>query len=139
PDTRIKINAARDLTKSEIKRLALADPAGVPAGIYAKAYLEKQNLWPAVAPKIVPTENVRAALAAVESGNVEAAIVYKTDAAISKKSKVVFEIPRADTPPIHYPVAILKDAKEPGPARKFLDDLFSPKATAVFEKYGFAT
>lgn len=138
-DSPIAIGAARDLANPQIKRVALADPAGVPAGIYAKAYLQKENLWARLEKKIVPTENVRAALAAVESGNVEAAIVYKTDAAISKKSKIVFEIPRAETPAIHYPVALLKDAKQPGAAKKFLDYLFSPTATALFQRYGFMT
>src|SRR5207237_6926204 len=139
PDTRIKINAARDLTKSEIKRLALADPAGVPAGIYAKAYLEKQNLWPAVAPKIVPTENVRAALAAVEAGNVEAAIVYKTDAAISKKISIAFVVPAADSPAIHYPVALLKDSKDTHSANNLKEYLLGPAATPLFTNVEFAT
>jgi phosphate-selective porin OprO and OprP len=55
--------------------------------------LTQQQLWPAIEPKVVPTENVRAALAAVESGNVEAGVVYKTDAGISKKVKVAYEVP----------------------------------------------
>lgn len=138
-DSAVQIDSAHDLTKSDIKRIAIADPRGVPAGIYAKAFLEKQKLWPSLSAKIVPTENVRAALAAVEAGNVEAAIVYQTDAAISKKAKIAFKIPSADTPPIHYPVAIVKDAKQPAAAAKFIDYLFSPAATALFEKRGFIT
>jgi molybdate transport system substrate-binding protein len=130
------ITSGRDLTNAEIKRVALADPAGVPAGIYAKGYLEKQGLWKALSEKIVPTENVRAALAAVESGNVEAAIVYKTDAAISKHTKIAFEIPPADTL-IRYPVAVLTDSKQRIAATKVIDHLFSPAATSVFQKYEF--
>jgi molybdate transport system substrate-binding protein len=131
------ITSGRDLKNPEIKRVALADPAGVPAGIYAKAYLEKQNLWTALSQKIVPTENVRAALAAVEAGNVDAAIVYKTDAAISKNTKIAFEIPPDDTPPIRYPVAVLTDSKQRTAANKFIEFLFSPAATSVFQKHGF--
>ena len=86
-------------------RLALAEPKTVPAGIYAKEYLQTQKLWSAVEAKVIPTENVRAALAAVEAGNVEAGIVYKTDAAISKKVKVAFEVPRAEGPAISYPMS----------------------------------
>jgi len=138
-DSGIRIGSANDLSKTEIKRIALADPAGVPAGIYAKAFLEKENLWQALSPKIVPTENVRGALAAVESGNVEAAIVYKTDAAISRKTKIAFEIPVGKTPPIHYPVALLKDSRQPDAAKKFINYLFSSDATALFQKYGFIT
>ena len=120
-----------------MKRLALAEPKTVPAGIYAKEYLEKQNLWPAVEAKVVPTENVRAALAAVESGNVEAGIVYKTDAAISKKVKVACEIPAKDAPAISYPMAVVKEAKEPEAAKHFLKHLDSDEAARVFEKFGF--
>jgi molybdate transport system substrate-binding protein len=138
-DSGLSLVSAKDLAGSNIKRLALADPAGVPAGIYAKQFLQKQNLWSALEKKIVPTENVRAALAAVESGNVQAAIVYKTDAAISKKTEVAFEIPTAEAPPIHYPVALLKDARDPLAAKKFLEYIFSSDATSVFRKYGFLT
>ena len=136
-DNTTPIVSARDLAKPEIKRVALADPAGVPAGIYAKAYLEKQDLWAALSQKIVPTENVRAALAAVESGNVDAAIVYKTDAAISKITKIALEIPPADTPPIRYPVAVLTESKQRIAATKLIEHLFSPAATSVFQKHGF--
>ena len=70
-DSTLQIKSASDLTNAGIKQIALADPKAVPAGVYAKGWLTKQQLWPAVEPKVVPTENVRAALAAVASGNVE--------------------------------------------------------------------
>ena len=136
-DSHLQIKSARDLGSSAVKRLALADPAGVPAGIYAKQFLQRQNLWSALSPKIVPTENVRGALLAVEAGNVEAAIIYKTDAAISKRTKVAFEVPAADTPAIHYPVALLTDAKDRASAKRFWAHLFSANATSLFEKHGF--
>lgn len=136
-DSKLAIASARDLTQTSVKRIALADPQTVPAGIYSKKYLETLGLWPALAPKVVPTDNVRAALAAVESGNVEAGMVYKTDAAISKKVKIAFAVPPGEGPPILYPVALLKDSKDPAAARKFLDYLNSAEATRVFEKFGF--
>lgn len=129
--------SASDLTKPEYKKLALAEPRSVPAGIYAREYLEKLGLWEAVKERIVPTENVRAALAAVESGNVDAGIVYKTDALISKKVKVAVEISGAEAPKISYPVAVVKSSKEPERAKKFADYLAGPAARAVFEKFGF--
>lgn len=136
-DRALKITSANDLAREEVKRIALADPKTVPAGIYAKDYLEKAKLWPTVARKVIPTDNVRAALAAVESGNVEAGMVYKSDAAISKKVKIACEISGPDAPDIRYPMALLKEAKEPEAARKFLDHLASPEAGRVFEKFGF--
>lgn len=131
------IETPKDLATDKVKRLALAEPRTVPAGIYAKEYLQKQNLWPAVEAKVIPTENVRAALAAVEAGNVEAGIVYKTDAAISKKVKVAYEVPAKDNPAISYPMALVKDAKQAEAARKFLSHLESDEAGRVFEKCGF--
>ncbi len=126
-----------DLASEKVKRLAIAEPRTVPAGIYAKEYLQKQNLWPAVEAKVVPTENVRAALAAVESGNAEAGIVYKTDAAISQHVKVAYDVPAADTPAISYPMAVLKESKSPDAARRFLRHLDSKQAGDVFKKFGF--
>ena len=126
-----------DLTKAEYKKLALAEPQTVPAGIYAREYLQKVGLWDAIKEKVVPTENVRAALAAVESGNVDAGIIYKTDSLISKKVKIAVEILAAEGPKISYPVAVLKSSKEPERAKKFAEYLAGPKARAIFAKFGF--
>jgi molybdate transport system substrate-binding protein len=127
----------KDLAGADIKHIALADPQTVPAGVYSKAYLEKLGLWDAVQPKVIPTQNVRAALAAVGSDNADAGIVYKTDAQISKKVKVVDEIPAAEGPKISYPVALIKGSSQADAAQKFLTYLESPAAGAVFAKYGF--
>ncbi len=127
-----------DLTTPAIKHLSLGDPKAVPAGVYAKACLEKAGFWPALEPKVVPADNVRAALVVVESGNAEAGIVYKTDAAISKKVKVALEIPAADGPKITYPAALLKDPRNPEAARKFLIYLAGKEADETFVKFGFS-
>ncbi len=126
-----------DLRQAEYKRIALAEPATVPAGIYAREYLTKKGVWDAVKAKVVPLESVRAALAAVESGNVEAGIVYKTDAAISNKVSVALEISREDGPAITYPLAVLKSAKDPQKAKAFAEYLFAPAAEGFFRKLGF--
>ena len=136
-DATVVPKSASDLTKPEYKKLALAETHVVPAGIYAREYLQKAELWDSVKEKIVPTENVRAALAAVESGNVEAGFVYKTDAMISKKVKVAVEISAAEGPKISYPVAVLKSSKTPENAKRFAQYLVGPEARAIFEKAGF--
>jgi molybdate transport system substrate-binding protein len=135
----LSISAPRDLAQPAITRLALADPNAVPAGVYARQFLRKENLWDSLQPRIVPTANVRGALAAVESGNAETAIVYKTDAAISKRVKVAWEVPRAEGPAISYPMAAIKEAPEPAAAERFLDYLGSPAAGKVFAQFGFIT
>ncbi|HTH47893.1 MAG TPA: molybdate ABC transporter substrate-binding protein [Candidatus Limnocylindria bacterium] len=136
-DRPLAISAAQDLADPKVKRLALAEPKSVPAGIYAKEYLTRQKLWTAVEPKVVPTENVRAALAAVESGNVDAGIVYQTDAAISQQVKVAFVVPAAEGPMISYPLALLKESKHPDAAKKFLAYLEAKAAGGIFRRYGF--
>ena len=87
--------------------------------------------------KVVPTENVRAALAAVEAGNAEAGIVFKTDAATSRKVRVAYEVPASDGPAISYPMAVMREAKEPEAAKRFLEHLDSEEAGRVFNKFGF--
>jgi molybdate transport system substrate-binding protein len=136
-DSAIAVQSPQDLAGAAVKRIALADPATVPAGIYAKTCLEKLNLWTAVEPKVVATENVRSALAAVESGNVEAGMVYKTDAGISKKVRIAYEVPVKDAPDIRYPMAVLKDSADPEAAKRFLHYLDSDAAGSVFRKFGF--
>jgi len=136
-DSGAVIKSAKDLAGPEIKKIALGEPGSVPAGIYAKEYLEKLGLWEQLRDKIVPVENVRAALAAVEAGNAEAGIVYKTDAMISKKVKAAYEVPAAEGPAISYPLAVIKDAREPEAATRLAAYLSSGVAEAAFEKYGF--
>jgi molybdate transport system substrate-binding protein len=131
------IRSPKDLIQESVKRVALGDPRAVPIGIYAREYLEKLRLWDGIKSKVVATENVRAALAAVEAGNADASIVYKTDAAISGKVKVAFEVPLEEGPKISYPMAMVKDAKAPEAAKKFLAYLGSEEAGTIFKRYGF--
>lgn len=136
-DSKLKISRPADLAAPAIRALALAEPQTVPAGIYAKQYLRKMGLWDKLSGRVVPTENVRAALAAVEAGNVEAGIVYRTDARTSKGVRIAYEIRRAEGPAISYPFAVLAGAERREAARKLLEHLRSPSALAVFRKHGF--
>ena len=136
-DGKLAVNSAADLTRPEIKRVAVAEPNSVPVGVYTKAYLTGLKLWDQVAAKVVPTENVRASLAAVESGNVEAGTVYKTDALISKKVRIAYEVPAAEGPKIAYPLAALKNSRNPESARRLLSFLGGAEARVVFARYGF--
>ncbi len=138
-DSALKFSSVADLAKPEVKKIAVAEPNSVPVGVYTKEYLTKLGVWDKVLPKVVPTDNVRASLAAVESGNVEAGTVYKTDALISKKVKIACEVPAAEGPKITYPIAALKDSKNPEASRKLLKFLGSGEARGVFARYGFTT
>jgi molybdate transport system substrate-binding protein len=136
-DSKLAISSPKDLLKAEIKRIALAEPSSVPVGVYSSKYLAAEGLWNQIKPKVVPVQDVRATLASVESGNVEAGFVYKTDAAVSKKVKIVYEVPIDKGPKITYPVAIVKESKRKDAARDFLSCVSSAPAKETFKKYGF--
>jgi molybdate transport system substrate-binding protein len=136
-DSNLAIATPADLVAPGLRALALAEPQTVPAGVYAKTWLTSLDLWQKVVHRVVPTENVRAALSAVESGNADAAIVYRTDAKISKKVRVAYEVKRGDGPPISYAFAALREAKDPEGARRFVAYLAGAKAREIFTAYGF--
>jgi len=135
-DGDLAIAGPQDLV-GKVRVLALAEPQTVPAGIYAKQYLRSAGVWSKVIDKVVPTDNVRAALSAVEAGNADAAIVYATDAKISTKVKVAWQVPAAEGPKISYPLALVAGGKQQAAARRFADFLASEEAKAVFRRHGF--
>src|SRR5215472_12028177 len=130
--SRVRVAQATDLTR--LSRLALADPAAVPVGIYAKKWLESVGLWATIEPRVVPTLDVRAALAAVESGAVDAGIVYRTDAAISKKVRIALVV--TNGPEITYSLAPVASSKSPA-ARAFVEFVSGEAGRSVFERRGF--
>jgi molybdate transport system substrate-binding protein len=136
-DSEQQVAAPRDLEKNAFKRIATGDPDTVPAGVYAKQYLESVGVWKNIVSKITPAENVRAALAFVASGNADAALVYKTDALSSKQVRIAYEVPAGELK-IRYPIALVKDAAASAEATAFLHYLESARAAAVFARYGFA-
>jgi molybdate transport system substrate-binding protein len=136
-DSRLTITSPADLAGRSVRNIALAEPQSVPAGIYAKQYLRKIGLWQKVVGKVIPTDNVRGALAAVESGNADAGIVYKTDALISRGVHVAYEVPQHEGPDISYPAAVVADSKQQAAAQRLLDFFQSPPAQEIFRKYGF--
>ncbi len=119
------------------RRLALADPTGVPAGRYAQAALEALGAWKAVTPLVVRADNVRAALTFVERKEAAAGIVYATDAALTNKVEIVGTFPAGSHPPISYPLAIVAKNETPE-ARAFRDFLLGDVAKGIYRKYGFA-
>ena len=129
---------AKQLAGPAVVRLSLANPETVPAGRYAKIWLEARNTWNDVAARVLPAIDVRAALSAVESGGAEAGIVYRTDALRTKRVHVIFEVPLAEGPAIVYPHAALRAARDERLARKLIEFLDGPAARAAFERHGFA-
>lgn len=116
-------------------RLALADPDVVPAGRYARAALGKLGAWEPLAGRLVPAENVRAAMAFVARGEAVLGIVYATDARVERRVQVVATLPEDSHPPIRYPAAAVRGAR--AGAADFLRFLRSPAAASVFSAAGF--
>src|SRR6202030_769413 len=118
-------------------RIAVADVKTVPAGLYAKAALESLGAWAAAEPKLVMTENVRAALAFVARRKTSVGIVYRTDAKIESFVKIIGIFPEDSHEPITYPVAATAESTNPVVTR-YLNFLRSSSAKAIFERYGFS-
>jgi molybdate transport system substrate-binding protein len=138
PDDRPRtMISVRDLLDPAIRRIAIGDPAAVPAGVYAKQYLQSIGIWLDVAGKVVPAGSVRLALAAVESGGADAAIVYHTDVAVATHAREALLIAAAEGPRIVYPAAIVRAGKNHEGGRRFLAFLQTPAAAAVFTRAGF--
>jgi len=126
-----------DLTGANVKKISIGTPETVPAGKYAKDTLTTLNLWEQLQPKMVLAKDVRQVLTYVETGNVDAGLVYRTDAAISDKVKIVAAAPAGSSAPIVYPMAVIKSTKHQQEAEAFAAFLTSDDAVKVFEKYGF--
>ncbi len=135
-DVKIAIAQGLDLSKYLGNGLlATGDPDHVPAGKYAKAALEKLDMWNFVATKLARASDVRSALVWVEKGESPLGIVYSTDASVSKQVRIVAYFPEGSYPPIVYPASLVKNASSR--AKEFLAYLKSDEAKKVFEKYGF--
>ena len=137
-DSTSNISYFKDLARPDVKQIALGEPATVPAGLYAKQVLTSLGIYDAVNAKAVLAKDVRQVLTYVETGNVDAGIVYSTDALSSSKVKVVATAPANSHDPVIYPAAVIKDSKNPAAARAFLDFLSGAQAAAIFTKYGFS-
>jgi molybdate transport system substrate-binding protein len=114
-------------------RLAMGQRDGVPAGSYARQWLQSTGLWGPLLPYIAETDNVRAALALVAQGAAPLGIVYASDAAAEPRVRVLYTVPATAHAPIRYPAAAVTEA-----GRAFLDHLASDNAAAIFAKHGFA-
>jgi molybdate transport system substrate-binding protein len=120
-------------------RLAVGDPASVPAGIYAKQALIALRLWDAVKDRLAPAENVRAALLLVERGETPAGIVYASDVRVTPDLAIAGTFPESSHKPIVYPGAVLKNAALPRQAEQLLSYLAGGTAQAIFHNLGFSS
>jgi molybdate transport system substrate-binding protein len=128
-----------DLTKPEVKRIAIGQPLTVPAGKYALEVLKSLGILPQVESKFILGNSVQSVLGAVRTGDVEAGIVYLTDAKSTDQVTIVaIALPSLHTP-IRYPAAVIKSSKFPVQAKQYIEFLQTQPVKAIFQRYGFGT
>ncbi|WP_211745273.1 molybdate ABC transporter substrate-binding protein [Paenibacillus sp. Marseille-Q4541] len=132
----MNITSEADLSKPEVKVIAIGIPESVPAGSYAKEALEGLGLYDELLPKVVQAKDVRQVLQYVETGNADAGFVYKTDAILAKVDIIHTVDPELYTP-IKYPMGITAASKHKEQAQVFYEFLKSEEAREIFESYGF--
>lgn len=137
-DAKTAIESVNDLTKAEVKTVAIGIPESVPAGNYAKEALTSANLWDALQSKSVQAKDVRQVLQYVETGNADAGFVYKTDALTSEQVEIAFTVDASSYKAIQYPIGIVKATKHSKEAEEFYTYLQSQESLDVFIKYGFS-
>jgi molybdate transport system substrate-binding protein len=125
------------LADPSMRLMALGDPATVPAGQYGKQTLMALHLYEVVERRLVLAKDVRQVLAYVEMGDVDAGIVYGTDAQHSDKVRVVATAPESTHDPIVYPVAVIRASRNEDVARGFTEYLSGPEAKGIFAAHGF--
>jgi molybdate transport system substrate-binding protein len=133
----LALNGFQDLTNSRVKKIAVGEPKSVPAGQYTKELFQNLDILAQLKPKLLLGNSVRSVLAAVESGNVDAGVVYRTDAKISGQLRVVATAAKNLHPPIVYPVGVLKNSKNMESAKAYVQFLSSPAAQSIFVDEGF--
>ncbi len=137
PTNGVVLRDFQELTDGKIKRIAIGEPQSVPVGQYTQEMLTKIGLWQQIQPKLVLGNNVRQVLTFVASGNVDAGIVYTTDAKASQKVAVRATAAENLHSPIVYPLAVIRSSRNPGTAKMFVEYLAGDRAKIVFQKYGF--
>ena len=138
--SRIRMESFEDLRKAEVKKIVIGNPKSVPAGRYAEEALKYLQLWEVVKEKLVLAEHVRQALDYVARNEVDAAMVYSTDATIRPKEvRIVTKAPDKSHQPIIYPIGIVKGSKNHSLAKEFTALVLSAEGKKVLNKYGFET
>lgn len=140
PPNSSAIASFADLSKPEIKKIAVGNFKTVPAGQYTEQTLNKLQLLPGIRSKLISAEDVRQVLDYVVRGEVDAGIVYSSDVlSAGAKVKEVVRAPEDSHDPVRYPIAIVKDSKHKDAAQKFIELVLSPDGQKILAKYGFLT
>lgn len=125
------------LAKDTVKRIGIGEPKSVPAGQYGEELFNNIGIIDLLRSKFVYAKDVREVLLWVETGNVDAGLVYETDARASEKVRLVARAPEGMYTPVYYPAAVIKESENREEAKDFVEFLYSSEAKPIFEEYGF--
>lgn len=141
PKDKTDLTSFEDLNSNKVAQIGLGEPSTVPVGQYTEEVLESMGILDSVknSGKVVYAKDVKEVLTWVETGNVDAGVVYETDAKGSNNVNIVCEAPENSHDEIVYPVAIIKDSKSSEEAKEFVDFLKSDEGKTIFKEYGFST
>ena len=139
PKNEKNVKKIQNLTQTNISRIAMGEPNSVPVGRYTEEVITYYKILDKIRSKIIYAKNVRQVLSYVETENVNAGFVYLSDAKTSGEIRLVEVFPKNSHTPIVYPIAVLKDSKNPKIAKEFSQFLLNDSAKKVFNKYGFGT
>ncbi len=131
------LSSFEDLTKENIKKIAVGDPSNVPVGQYSEEIFSNLNITDDISSKLVLGNDVRTVLTWVENAEVDCGIVYATDAFTSDKVEIITEAPSDSHKEVSYPAAVVKDSKHADESKAFIDFLSTDEIIKIFEKYGF--
>jgi molybdate transport system substrate-binding protein len=136
-ESTLSISSFNDLTSNSLKKIAIGDPKSVAVGAYAQQTFDLLGITAAIQSKFILGADTRQVLTYVETQNVDAGVVFLTDALTSSKVKIVATSPEQINAGIVYPVAAVKDSKNESTARDYLNFLSGDQAKAIFQKYDF--
>jgi molybdate transport system substrate-binding protein len=135
--SQLALTSFKQLTNPEIKRISIGETRTVPSGQYAAEVFKNLGILERVKSKFVLGNNVRSVLTTVETGDVDAGIVYITDAKSSDRVTIVAIADEKLHSPIHYPIAVIKSSKSLAGSKQFIEFLQTKPAQTIFKKYGF--
>jgi molybdate transport system substrate-binding protein len=138
--SKLPIHTLNDLQRGEVKKVVIGNPKTVPAGRYAEEVLRHFNLWDGIKEKLIYAENVRQALDYVVRDEVDAGLVYSTDAMTQPKEvRIILRMPEGSHQPVVYPIGVVKGTKEPSLSKAFVDFVISAQGQRILSRYGFIT
>jgi molybdate transport system substrate-binding protein len=131
----LKVKSLEDVVK--LDKIAIGSPGSVPAGEYAQKAFQKAGIEKQLENKLVMAKDVRACLMYAESGEVQGAFVYNTDASMAKNVKILFTVSQELYPRVTYPMGLTLEGSKKKEAAAFYKYLQTPDAQKVLVKYGF--